>query len=153
LILSFDSWIMLGMRMEPELPAGEAGHLLRALERLEKLLVAAEAERMIPHHHQLMDEARFLGLAIGCRVMQLAGGAATVRDEWRQPSEPDGEIRDQVELDALLDLAKNTVMTEAQKEEQRRSWIFGSTNLSNPAIMRRMVDDAADGMPNPEDPG
>ena len=121
MILSFDSWIMFGMTMEPQLSAGEAGHLLRALERLEKLLIAAEAERMSPSHHQLMDEARFLGLAIGCRVMRLAGGAAIVRDEWRQPGEPDGEIRDHVELDALLDLTKNTVMTEAQKEEQRRS--------------------------------
>jgi hypothetical protein len=147
---------MFGMSMESQLSAGEAGYLLRALERLEKLLIAAEAERMSPSHHQLMDEARFLGLAIGCRVMQLAGGAATVRDEWRQPSEPDGEIRNHVELDALLDLVgltKRTVMTEAQKEEQRRSWTFGNVSLSNPAVTRRMVDDAADGMPKREEPG
>ena len=104
------------MSMEQQLSAGEAGHLLRALERLEKLLVAAEAERMSPHHPQLMEEARFLGLAIGCRVMRLAGGAAVVRDEWRQPSEPDEEISDHVELDALLDLTKNPVMTYEQAD-------------------------------------
>lgn len=89
---------MNGMPMEQgsvtqQLSAGEAGHILRALERLEKLLTSAEAERMIPTHHLLMAEARGLCAAVGIRVMRLGGGAAVVKDEWRRPSKPDDGIR------------------------------------------------------------
>ena len=53
----------------------------------------------------------------------------------------------------LAALTKNPVMTEEQEEEQRRSWAFGNVSLSNPAVTRRMVDDAADGVPKREEPG
>lgn len=34
-------------------------------------------------------------------------------------------------------------MTEEQKEEQRRSFAFGNTNIENARITRRTVDEAA----------
>lgn len=76
-----------------QLSASEAGHVLRALERLEKLLTTAEAERMSPTHHRLMAEARGLCAAVGIRVMRLGGGAAVVKDEWRRPSKPSDGIQ------------------------------------------------------------
>jgi len=83
--------------MEPrlqteQLSARDAGHILRALERLEILLTTAEAARMIPVHHRLMAEARGLCAAVGIRVMRLGGGASVVKDEWRRPSRPDEGI-------------------------------------------------------------
>ena len=91
--------------MTQQLSAGEAGHLLRALERLENLLVAAEAERMAPTHHQVTEKARGLCAAIGIRVMRLAGGQAAVMDEWRRPSRPgDGIRHDHVGPDELRGL-------------------------------------------------
>ena len=47
-------------------------------------------------------------------------------------------------LEELLALASTVVMTEEEKEEQRRSWAYGNTKLSNPAITREMVDEVAD---------
>ena len=64
---------------------------MRALVRLEKLLTAAEFERMSPTHHQIMDEARGLCAAVGLRVLRLGGGAAVVKDEWRCPSRSNEE--------------------------------------------------------------
>lgn len=89
---------MSGMPTESQLSARDAGSLLRALERLEKLLLSAETERMSPHHHQLMEQARCLNTTIGIRVARLGGGIAAVRHEWRHPSRPDEEIR--VDLEA-----------------------------------------------------
>jgi hypothetical protein len=143
---------MLGMQMEPQLQVREAGCLLRALERLEKLLLAAEAERMSPCHHQLMAEARDLGAAIGSRLVRLGGGAAAVRSEWRRPGRPDDEICGggsfiaAEELAVLPERAGDTLMPEEQAEEQRRSWVYGNASMSNPSITRKMVDDAADSM-------
>jgi hypothetical protein len=34
-------------------------------------------------------------------------------------------------------------MTVEEKEEQRRSFVFGNTNIENPRITREMVDKAA----------
>ena len=49
----------------------------------------------------------------------------------------------------LLELAKTVEMTEEEKEEQRRDWVYGNTKLSNPAITRELVDEVADKMPRP----
>lgn len=48
------------------------------------------------------------------------------------------------ELEELLGTVKDAKMTEDEKEEQRRSWAFGNTALSNPAVTREMVDEVAD---------
>jgi hypothetical protein len=50
------------------------------------------------------------------------------------------------ELQALLDAAKNFVMTPEQKEEQRRSFAYGNTNIENPRITRETVNQAADAL-------
>lgn len=52
-------------------------------------------------------------------------------------------------LEELMDLAKTVVMTEEEKEEQRRDWAYGNTKLHNPAITREIVDEVADKMPRP----
>lgn len=49
-------------------------------------------------------------------------------------------------LDELMKLAGKVVMTEAQKEEQRRDWVYGNTKLSNPNITRELVNEVADKM-------
>lgn len=50
------------------------------------------------------------------------------------------------ELQALLDAAKNFEMTPEQKEEQRRSFAYGNTNIENPRITRETVNKAADAL-------
>ena len=47
-------------------------------------------------------------------------------------------------LQWLLDEARNLVMTPEEKEEQRRSFVYGNIKIENPRITREMVDKAAD---------
>lgn len=47
-------------------------------------------------------------------------------------------------LKELLDRAKNVEASPEQKEEQRRSFAFGNTNIENPRITRETVDKAAE---------
>ena len=47
-------------------------------------------------------------------------------------------------LEKLLAEAKNVPFTSAEKEEQRRSFAYGNTNIENSRITRAMVDDEAD---------
>jgi hypothetical protein len=47
------------------------------------------------------------------------------------------------ELKELLSAASQMKQTEAQKEEQRRSFAFGNTNIENPRITRATVDQQA----------
>lgn len=49
-------------------------------------------------------------------------------------------------ISKLIEMAKAIKMTEAQQEEQRRSFVYGNTAFENPAITRKMVDDIADAM-------
>lgn len=49
-------------------------------------------------------------------------------------------------ISKLIEMAKAVKMTEAQQEEQRRSFVYGNTAFENPAITRKMVDDIADAM-------
>jgi len=50
------------------------------------------------------------------------------------------------ELQELLEAAKKIEMTAEQKEEQRRSFVFGNTNIENPRITREAVDRAAEAL-------
>ncbi|HEY5208692.1 MAG TPA: hypothetical protein VIJ42_04515 [Stellaceae bacterium] len=47
-------------------------------------------------------------------------------------------------LSRLIELARAVVMTDEQKEEQRRSFVFGNTAFENPKITREMVDEVAE---------
>jgi hypothetical protein len=48
------------------------------------------------------------------------------------------------DLDAMIGRAKAVAMTEAEKEEQRRSFAYGSAKIENEDITREMVDAAAE---------
>jgi hypothetical protein len=50
------------------------------------------------------------------------------------------------ELQELLEAAKTIVVSEEQKEEQRRSFAFGNTNIENPRITRETVDKEAEAL-------
>jgi hypothetical protein len=47
-------------------------------------------------------------------------------------------------LKELLDKAKLVEVSPAQKEEQRRSFAYGNTNIENSRITRETVDQAAE---------
>jgi hypothetical protein len=48
------------------------------------------------------------------------------------------------ELEELLEWAKKVAMTADEKEEQRRSFAYGNTNIENPLITRETVDKQAE---------
>ncbi|MGA8406144.1 MAG: hypothetical protein WB680_03105 [Candidatus Acidiferrales bacterium] len=50
------------------------------------------------------------------------------------------------ELQQLLDAAKKLVISPEQKEEQRRSFAFGNTNIENPRITRDTINEEADAL-------
>ena len=50
------------------------------------------------------------------------------------------------ELKDLLEASKNVVVSPEQKEEQRRSFAFGNTNIENPRITRRTVNKEAEAL-------
>jgi hypothetical protein len=43
-------------------------------------------------------------------------------------------------LEELLEVARNAKPTPEQREEQRRSFVYGNTHLENELITREMVD-------------
>ncbi len=47
-------------------------------------------------------------------------------------------------LEELLDAAKHIEVTPEQREEQRRSFAFGNTNIEDARITREMVDEEAE---------
>lgn len=49
-------------------------------------------------------------------------------------------------LDELLVLTKGVEMTKEQREQQRRSFAYGNTNMSNGDITREDVDSAAEAL-------
>ena len=53
-------------------------------------------------------------------------------------------------LQELLDEAKTLVLTQEEKEEQRRSFAYGNTRIENLRITREMVDQDADALGQPE---
>ncbi len=46
-------------------------------------------------------------------------------------------------LQKLIAAARGRVMSDAEKEAQRRSFAYGNANIENARITRAMVDDAA----------
>jgi hypothetical protein len=49
-------------------------------------------------------------------------------------------------ISRLVEMAKSVRMTEAQWEEQRRSFVYGNTAFENEHITREMVDCQAEAM-------
>ena len=47
-------------------------------------------------------------------------------------------------LEELLEHCRDYEMSPEEREEQRRSFAYGNVKLSNPAVTREMVDQAAD---------
>jgi hypothetical protein len=47
----------------------------------------------------------------------------------------------------LIEMAKTAQVTTEQREEQRRSFVFGNTAFENRRITRAMVDTQADELP------
>lgn len=50
------------------------------------------------------------------------------------------------QLQKLLQAAKNLDVSAEQKEEQRRSFAFGNTNIENSRITRKTVDEEAEAL-------
>jgi hypothetical protein len=50
------------------------------------------------------------------------------------------------ELDELIAAARKVVPTPEEKEEQRRSFAFGNTNIENPRITRETVNKEAEAL-------
>lgn len=50
------------------------------------------------------------------------------------------------QLQKLLDAAKDLSVSPEQKEEQRRSFAFGNTNIENSRITRETVDEEAEAL-------
>lgn len=52
-------------------------------------------------------------------------------------------------LDDLIEQSRRLPpMTDAQREEQRRSFAYGNTAIENPRITREMIDCIADKIPS-----
>ena len=49
-------------------------------------------------------------------------------------------------LAALIDAARKHRMTDAEAEEQRRSFAHGNAHIENPRITRQLIDEAAERM-------
>jgi hypothetical protein len=49
-------------------------------------------------------------------------------------------------LKVLLDAAKRTELSSAEKEEQRRSFAYGNTKIENSRITREIVDREAESL-------
>lgn len=47
-------------------------------------------------------------------------------------------------LQKLIDASRGKVMTEAEKEAQRRSFAYGNAHIENERVTRQMVDEAAE---------
>ena len=47
-------------------------------------------------------------------------------------------------LQKLIDASRNVRMSEAQKEQQRRSFAYGNANIENERVTRKMIDEAAE---------
>jgi hypothetical protein len=49
-------------------------------------------------------------------------------------------------LSRLIELAKSVKISEAQREEQRRSFVYGNTAVENAEITREMVNRQAEAL-------
>lgn len=50
------------------------------------------------------------------------------------------------ELEKLLEAAKEHKLSDAEREEQRRSFAFGTANIENVRVTRVMVDEEAEAL-------
>jgi hypothetical protein len=48
------------------------------------------------------------------------------------------------ELEKLINESRDYQMTDAEREEQRRSFVYGNCSIENPAVTREVVDRVAD---------
>jgi hypothetical protein len=53
-------------------------------------------------------------------------------------------------LSQLIEMAKAVRVSDEQREEQRRSFVYGNTAIENPQISRDMVDRQAEALRNKE---
>jgi hypothetical protein len=58
---------------------------------------------------------------------------------------PRGEEMDN-ELKVLLEKVKSVRMSESERDEQRRSFVYGNTGFENALITREMVDEVAESL-------
>lgn len=49
-------------------------------------------------------------------------------------------------MERLLELAKKVVMSDEEREEQRRSFAFGNSKIENDNITRDLINELADKM-------
>ena len=54
------------------------------------------------------------------------------------------------ELKELLNAARNTELTPAEKEAQRRSFAYGNTKIENDRITRELIDKEAERLTDQE---
>jgi hypothetical protein len=67
-----------------------------------------------------------------------------VLDTYPVGFEAEGRLAMTEKLKELLEKAKNVKLSPEQKEEQRRSFAYGNTNIENPRVTRETVDQAAE---------
>ena len=51
-------------------------------------------------------------------------------------------------LQKLIDASRGRMMSDAEKEQQRRSFAYGNANIENARVTRAMVDEAAEKQAN-----
>ena len=52
------------------------------------------------------------------------------------------------DLTQLLEAARSVPFSEAQREEQRRSFAYGNAKIENPLVTRKTVDEQAEKLKN-----
>lgn len=55
-------------------------------------------------------------------------------------------------ISKLIELAKEVKVTEVQRREQRRSFVYGNTAFENPDITRELVDKIDEAMESADPP-
>jgi len=76
----------------------------------------------------------------------LLGGPPLTTGLARSRESTEGGLPVTKELQELLDAAKNVEVSAEQKEEQRRSFAYGNTNIENSRITRETVDKEAEAL-------
>jgi hypothetical protein len=66
----------------PQLTIDQAAHLLRALDRLDAMLVSAAAERLAPTFQQTVENMNGLILSISLRLLKLSDDPVAVAEAW-----------------------------------------------------------------------
>ncbi len=82
-----------------------------------------------------------MGIGTHCGVMWKFRSFTLAREVFRRQG-----CKMTRELQELLDAAKKISMSPEQKEEQRRSFAYGNTNIENSRITRETVDKEAEAL-------